>query len=183
MITLDTQRAQTQVMVNQALLPAQDEHDQFNQTNLVIGYLLDNFPPPELTTENVRLTHYVLSKDPTEYDTDNYADLPDVIYPIAVMRYLATRLNEQLRFRGQEYPHMAAYIDRYHIINVCIRRYNLRTIKTSLEIKEDEHIRDARKRGLSAVEWLQEWTHIEAEILAAKSTSETSQSHTKNEIL
>lgn len=183
MITLDTQRLQTQVMINQALVPAQDPQDQFNRVNEVIGYLLDNFPPPELTTENIRLTNYVLSVDTTQYDTDNFADLPDVIYPIAVMRYLATRLNEQLRFHGQQYPHMEAYIDRYHIINVCIRRYNLRTIKTSLEIKEDEHIRDARKRDLSASEWLQEWTKLEAEILAAKSTSETSQSHTKSESL
>jgi len=172
MITLNTQRLQTQAMVNLALVPGQDEQDQFNRANEVIGYLLDNFPPPESTTENIRLTHYVLSKDPTEYDTDNYADLPDVIYPIAVMRYMATRLNEQLRFFGTLYPHMEAYINRYNIINVSIRRYNLRTIKTSLEIKEDEHIKSARKRGLSAVQWLKEWTHIEAEILAAKSTSE-----------
>lgn len=183
MITLDTQRAQTQVMVNQALVPGQDQQDQFNRADEVIGYLLDNFPTPELTTENIRLTNYVLSVDTTQYDTDNYADLPDVIYPIAVMRYLATRLNEQLRFHGQQYPHMEAYITRYNIINVCIRRYNLRTIKTSLEIKEDEHIKSARKRGLTASEWLHEWTKLEAEILAAKSTSETSQSHTKNEIL
>jgi hypothetical protein len=183
MITLDTQRLQTQVMINQALVPAQDPQDQFNRVNEVIGYLLDNFPTPELTTENIRLTNYVLSVDTLQYDTDNFADLPDVIYPIAVMRYLATRLNEQLRFHGTQYPHMEAYINRYNIINVCIRRYNLRTIKTSIELKEDEHIRDARKRGLSAAEWLQEWTKLEAEILAAKSTSETSQSHTKSESL
>ena len=183
MITLDTQRLQTQVMINQALVPGQDPQDQFNQTNEVIGYLLDNFPHPELTTENVRLTQYVLSVDPTQYDTDNFADLPDVIYPIAVMRYLATRLNEQLRFHGQQYPHMEAYITRYNIINVCIRRYNLRTIKTSIELKEDEHIKSARKRGLTASEWLHEWTKLEAEILAAKSKSETSKSQPKNEIL
>jgi len=183
MITLTTQRAQTQIMVNQALVPGQDEQDQFNKTNLVIGYLLDNFPPPESTTENIRLTHYVLSKDPTEYDTDNYADLPDVIYPIAVMRYLAAHLNLQLRFRGQQYPHMTAYINRYNIINVSIRRYNLRTIKTALEIKEDAHIKSARKRGLSATQWLQEWTHHEAEILAAKSASKNSKSQPENESL
>ena len=183
MITTNTQRLQTQVMINQALAPAQDEQDQFNLVNLVIGYLLDNFPPPELTTDNIRLTHYVLSADTTQYDTDNYADLPDVIYPIAVMRYLATHLNLQLRFRGAQYPHMTAYINRYNIINVSIRRYNLRTIKTALEIKEDAHIKSARKRGLSAVQWLKEWTHHEAEILAAKSTSEKLKSQPKNESL
>lgn len=183
MITQNAQRAQTQVMINQALTPGQDQQEQFNKADLVIQYLLDNFPQPELTTENVRLTHYVLSADTTQYVTDNYADLPDVIYPIAVMRYLATHLNEQLRFHGAQYPHMEAYINRYGIINVAIRRYNLRTIKTSTEIKEDEHIKDARKRGLSAVQWLQEWTHREAEILAAKSTSETSQSQPKTESL
>ena len=183
MITLDTQRLQTQVMINQALVPAQDPQDQFNRADEVIGYLLDNFPSPELTTENIRLTNYVLSVDTLQYDTDNYADLPDVIYPIAVMRYMATRLNEQLRFHGQQYPHMEAYITRYNIINVCIRRYNLRTIKTSIELKEDEHIKSACKRGLTASEWLHEWTKLEAEILAAKSKSETSKSQPKNEIL
>jgi len=183
MIALHAQRVQTQTMIRQALAPGQDPQDQFNLANDVIGYLLDNFPHPELTTENVRLTHYVLSADTTQCDTDNYSDLPDVIYPIAVMRYLATRLNEQLRFRGQEYPHMEAYIIRYNIINVSICRYNLRTIKTSIEIKEDEHIKSARKRGLTAAEWLHEWTKLEAEILAAKSTSENSKSQPQNEIL
>jgi hypothetical protein len=183
MITKNAQREQIQVMISQALVPGQDQQEQFNLADQIIQYLLDNFPNPELTTDNIRLTHYVLSVDTTQYLTDNYADLPDVIYPIAVMRYLATRLNEQLRFRGQEYPHMAAYINRYHIINVAIRRYNLRTIKTSTEIKEDEHIRDARKRGLSAVQWLHEWTKLEAEILAAKSTPETSQSQPESESL
>jgi hypothetical protein len=183
MITLDTQRLQTQVMINQALVSGQDPQDQFNQTDEVIGYLLDNFPPPELNTENIRLTHYVLSKDPTQYDTDNFADLPDVIYPIAIMRVLSTRLNDQGRFRGIQYPHMEAFTARYHIINVCMRRYNLRTIKTSIELKEDEHIKSACKRGLTASEWLQEWTKLEAEILAAKSKSETSKSQPKNEIL
>ena len=183
MITLDTQRLQTQVMINQALVPGQDPQDQFNQTDEVIEYLLDNFPPPELTTENIRLTNYVLSVDTLQYDTDIFADLPDVIYPIAVMRYLATRLNEQLRFHSQQYPHLEAYINRYNIINVAICRYSLRTIKTSIEIKEDEHIKSARKRGLTASEWLQEWTKLEAEILAAKPQSEISKSQPKNEIL
>lgn len=183
MITLHHQRLQTQALINQALVPGQDPQDQFNRVDEVIGYLLENFPNPESTTENIRLTNYVLNIDPTQYDTDNFADLPDVIYPIAVMRVLATRLNEQLRFRGAQYPHMEAYINRYDIINVCIRRYNLRTIKTSLELKEDAHIKSARKRGLTASEWLHEWTNIEAEILAAKSQSEKSKSEPKNEIL
>ena len=183
MITLTSQRAQTLVMINQALAPGQDEHDQFNKTNLVIGYLLDNFPPPELTTDNIRLTHYVLEADTTQYDTDNYADLPDVIYPIAVMRYLAAHLNLQLRFRGAQYPRMTAYINRYNIINVSIRRYNLRTIKTALEIKEDAHIKSARKRGLSATQWLLQWTQMEALHLAAKSASKNSKSQPENESL
>lgn len=183
MITLHNQRLQTQAMIGQATAPAQDEQRQFSLTDEVIGYLLENFPPPKQTTENIRLTHYVLSKDPTQYDTDNFADLPDVIYPIAIMRVLSTRLNDQGRFRGIQYPHMEAFTERYNIINVCIRRYNLRTIKTSLELKEDEHIKSARKRGLTAAEWLQEWTKLEAEILAAKSQSEKSKSEPKNEIL
>jgi hypothetical protein len=96
---------------------------------------------------------------------------------------MATHLNLQLRFQGAEYPRMTAYINRYNIINVSIRRYNLRTIKTSLEIKEDEHIKSARKQGLSATQWLHLWTHHEAEILAAKSTSEKLKSQPENENL
>ena len=136
--------------------------------NTTLTYMLDNFPAPVITDEIMDLGVYVISDSATHFYTDNYADLPDELYPLAAFRVVAVNHTNRKVIDPSRGSAFDEFSKRYHKIiggNYTNTRlstdaddgvYGLLSKRKRHKAKE-QSARDAKQAGLTARAWLHTW--------------------------
>lgn len=149
------------------------------QMNTTLTYMLDNFPVPTITDEFIDLGVYMLRDSTLHFYTDNYADLPDELYPLAVFRVVAVNHTNREVIDPTYIADFDEFKKRYDKIiggKYTNKRlstdaddglFGLRSKRKRYKDKE-QSARDAMQAGLTAKQWLHTWN----EHLDTQSTSE-----------
>jgi hypothetical protein len=136
--------------------------------NTTLTYMLDNFPAPVITDEIMDLGVYVLNDGVTHFYTDNYADLPDELYPLAAFRVVAVKHTNRRVIDPTYISAFDEFSKRYHKIiggNYTNTRlstdtddgvYGLLSKRKRHKAKE-QSARDGKQAGLTAYQWLHTW--------------------------
>jgi hypothetical protein len=150
-------------LVHKVLTEQQDIPTAQALLNTAVDYALEHFPIDEITPELMDQGVYVMADTVDHFFTDNYRDLPDELYPLAVMRVLGTKITNRPVYDPVHISSFNLFLKRYQkiIVGKLIREK-----KIDLTAKDTEwfdtwaHYKDkvdsaaqARKQGLTARQW------------------------------
>jgi hypothetical protein len=162
---LHKQTVETQI---HQILQEQDTTTAQALLNTTLTYMLDNFPAPVITDEIMDLGVYVLNDGTLHFYTDNYADLPDELYPLAAFRVVAVNHTNRRVIDPTYISAFDEFSKRYHKIiggkytNTSLSTdaddgvYGLASKRARYKAKE-QSARDGKQAGLTARAWLHTW--------------------------
>ena len=156
-------RLHVENLVHKVLTEQQDIPTAQATLNTALDYALEHFPITTITPELMDQGVYVMSDTVDHFFTDNYSDLPDELYPLAVMRVLGTKITNRPVYDLGCVTGFSLFQQRYQKIIVGeLTRVN----KVDAGIPIDQwfdtraHYKDkvdsakaARKQGLTAKQW------------------------------
>ncbi len=156
-------RLHVENLVHKTLLEQQDIPTALATLNQALDYALEHFPITEITPELMDQGVYVMADTVDHFFTDNYGDLPDELYPLAVMRVLGTKITNRPVYDPAHMPSFPEFQNRYQ--KIVVGKLT-REKKIDLAAKDTEwfdtraHYKDkvdsaklARKQGLTANQW------------------------------
>jgi hypothetical protein len=161
-------RLHVENLVHKTLTLQQDIPTALATLNQTLDYALEHFPIATITPELMDQGVYVMADTVDHFFTDNYRDLPDELYPMAIFRVLATKITNRPAFDLSRVTGFDEFKKRYEKIVVGkLTRVN----KVDLGIPIDEwfdtraHYKDkvdsakaARKQGLTANQWYTQYS-------------------------
>lgn len=156
-------RLHVENLVHKVLTEQQDIRTALATLNTTLDYALEHFPIAEITPDLMDQGVYLMSDTLDHFFTDNYGDLPDELYPLAVMRVLGTKITNCPAYYLSRVTGFSLFQQRYQkIILGKLTRVN----KVDAGIPIDQwfdtraHYKDkvdsakaARKQGLTAKQW------------------------------
>jgi hypothetical protein len=156
-------RLHVENLVHKTLLEQQDIPTAQATLNQALDSALEHFPITEITPELMDQGVYVMADTVDHFFTDNYRDLPDELYPLAIMRVLGTKITNRPVYDLSRVTGFKEFQKRYQKIIVGkLTRVN----KVDSGIPIDQwfdtraHYKDkvdsakkARKQGLTAKQW------------------------------
>ena len=154
--------------VEQAVLHILNETDTVQATKLLdttLGYMLEVFKAPEINNDTMDLAVYLLQDKVQHFATDNFQDLPDELYPLAILRTLAIKLAYKNVIDPDNMKYFGDFQKRYH--KYIMGKY---TRDVKVDLTNDEFInartlykdkldsaKTALDNGLTASQWLNAW--------------------------
>ena len=154
--------------VEQAVLHILNETDTVQATKLLdttLGYMLEVFKAPEINNDTMDLAVYLLQDKVQHFATDNFQDLPDELYPLAILRTLAIKLAYKNVIDPDNMKYFGEVNKRYH--KYIVGKY---TRDVKVDLTNDEFInartlykdklasaKTAQNNGLTARQWLNTW--------------------------
>jgi hypothetical protein len=124
---------------------------------------LEHFPIEAITPELMDQGVYVMADTVDHFFTDNYGDLPDELYPLAVMRVLGTKITNRPVYDPVHMPSFPELVKRYQKVMVGnLTRVNKvdagipidQWFDTRAHYKHKvDSAKAARKQGLTAKQW------------------------------
>ena len=158
--------------VEQAVLHILNETDTAQATKLLdttLGYMLEVFKAPEINNNTMDLAVYLLQDKVQHFTTDNFRDLPDELYPLAILRTVAIKLAYKNVIDPDNMKYFGDFQKRYH--KYITGKYT-RDVKrdVNVDLNSDEFInartlykdklnsaKTALDNGLTAQQWLNTW--------------------------
>ena len=156
-------RLHVENLVHKVLTEQQDIPTAQALLNTAVDYALEHFPIREITPELMDQGVYVMADTVDHFFTDNYSDLPDELYPLAVMRVLGTKITNRPVYDPVHISSFNLFLKRYQkiIVGKLIREKKIGlTAKDTEWFDTRAHYKDkvdsaaqARKQGLTARQW------------------------------
>ena len=154
--------------VQQAVLHILNELDVDQATKLLdttLGYMLEVFKAPEINNDTMDLAVYLLQDNVEHFTTDNFQDLPDELYPLAILRTLGVKLYNKAVINPDNMKYFSEFHKRYQ--KYIVGKY---TRDVKVDLNSDEFInartlykdkldsaKTALDNGLTARQWLNTW--------------------------
>jgi hypothetical protein len=156
-------RLHVENLVHKTLTDQQDIPTALATLNTALDYALEHFPITEITPELMDQGVYVMADTVDHFFTDNYRDLPDELYPLAIMRVLGTKITNRPAYDLSRVTGFKEFQQRYQKIVVGnLTRVNKVDLGIPIADWFDTraHYKDkvdsaklARKQGLTANQW------------------------------
>ena len=151
-------------MVQQSVLGILNEMDTATATNLLnttLGYMLEVFKAPESNDETMDLAAYLLQDRVEHFDKDNFADLPNELYPLAIMRTLGAKLHNKSVINADKMSYFPAFQKRYqkYITAKLTRDVKIDLSNDSWYDSHKQHklkqesVKEALAQGLTCTQW------------------------------
>ena len=151
-------------MVQQSLVGILNEMDTATATDLLnttLGYMLEVFKAPESNDETMDLAAYLLQDRVEHFDKDNFADLPNELYPLAIMRTLGAKLHNKDVINPDKMPYYKEFHKRYQRLvmgkltrDVMIDLSNDSWYDSHKQHKlKQESVKEALAQGLTCTQW------------------------------
>ena len=156
------------LQVEQAVLHILNETDPVQATKLLdttLGYMLEVFKAPEINNNTMDLAVYLLQDKVQHFTTDNFQDLPDELYPLAILRTLAIKLAyknvidpDNMKYFGDFNKRYQKYIMGKYTRDVKVDLNNDEFINARTLYKDKlDSAKTALDNGLTARQWLNSW--------------------------
>lgn len=159
-------------MVHKILIQQEDTPTAQAMLNTVLDYMLETFPKITITPELMDQGVYVMEDTVDHFFTDNYADLPDELYPMAIFRVLGTKLTNRKVFDPAHMPSFPAFQTRYQKIivgkltrekKIDLAAEDTEWFDTRAHYKDKvDSAKEARKQGLTAKQWYTQYCASQA---------------------
>jgi hypothetical protein len=154
--------------VEQAVLHILNETDTVQATKLLdttLGYMLEVFKAPEINNDTMDLAVYLLQDKVQHFATDNFQDLPDELYPLAILRTVAIKLAyknvidpDNMKYFGDFNKRYQKYIVGKYTRDVKVDLNNDEFINARTLYKDKlDSAKTALDNGLTARQWLNSW--------------------------
>lgn len=161
-------RQHVENLVHKTLMEQQDIPTALATLNQALDYALEHFPIAEITPELMDQGVYVMADTVDHFFTDNYRDLPDELYPMAIFRVLATKITNRPAFDLSRVTNFKEFQQRYQKIIVG-KLTRVHKVDRGIPIDEwfdtRAHYKDkvdsakaARKQGLTAKQWYTQYS-------------------------
>lgn len=153
-------------LTQQSVLKILNELDTDQATMLLditLGYMLETFKAPEVNDETIDLAVYLLQDNVEHFTRDNYADLPDELYPLAVMRTLGVKLLNKAVLNPDKMHNFDQFQKRYQ--KFITSKFSKEKSFNFDEWYEDRQknraklksVQQAQDQGQTATQWRNTW--------------------------
>jgi hypothetical protein len=159
--------------VQQAVLHILNELDVDQATKLLdttLGYMLEVFKAPEVNDETIDLAVYLLQDNVEHFTTDNFQDLPDELYPLAILRTLGVKLYNKAVINPDNMKYFSEFHKRYQkfIVGKLTREKQVVLADSEWYDTRQQHkdklasIQQAKLQGQTATQWRNAWLQTRA---------------------
>jgi len=181
-------RIHVENMVHKILIEQGNESESRDILNTTLDYMLDEFPVPDITDELMDLAVYIMADKVEHFFKDNYADLPDELYPLAVMRVLGSKLTNKRIIDPARIPNFDKFQKRYQkfimgkftgdnrvelgVVDVLADAELTKSYNSRKQYKiKLESAKTARQQGLTAKKWRTEYLASFDKVSSSSSSS------------